>query len=343
VAPPAPRDVALEALQIAAAPGPLADRGHQLLGLLHRAIGFDAAWIGLLDPERRAHDVLVDRGHDARVRSYLATPAVLAEMEHVGVEHWRQGPVRLHESLARVGSSPGWDEYLGPAGLEDSLSLGLFHPDGRYLGILALHTATSSQLDEASRDLLGTLGPTIAAAVDPLRSLSTVAGLVGRAIAGVVLTRQGNALPLPGLPSHALLRTGSSLLSAAATELDHHAHASFLFHNRGRAGPELQIKVTALSCPPDLPEYLLAVALISPAGETFGLTRRELEILGLLVEGWPNARIAAALFVSQSTVTTHVEHILAKLRVPTRAAAGVLALRLGIYIPLSLGAKRGRG
>ena len=85
------------------------------------------------------------------------------------------------------------------------------------------------------------------------------------------------------------------------------------------------------------------MTLISPAGQTFSLTRRELEILGLLVEGWPNARIARALFVSQSTVTTHVEHILAKLRLPTRAAAGVLALRLGLYIPLSLGAERGRG
>jgi DNA-binding CsgD family transcriptional regulator len=343
MAPPAPRDVALEALQIAMAAGPLADRADELLGLLHSTIPFDAAWIGLLDPERRAHDVLVDRGHDARVRSYLATPAALAEMEHVGVEHWHQRPVRLHDYLTRVGSSPSWDEYLGPAGLEDSLGLGLFHPDGRYLGIVALHAATSSQLDEASRDLLGTLGRTIAAAVDPLRSLSTVAGLVGHATAGIVLTRQGNALPLPGLPSHALLRTGSALLSAAATELGHHTYASFLCTYRGRAGPEREIKVTVLSCPPDLPEFLLAVALISPAGQTFGLTRRELEILGLLVEGWPNARIAAALFVSQSTVTTHVEHILAKLRLPTRAAAGVLALRLGLYIPLSLGAKRGRG
>jgi len=179
VARPAPRDVAFEALQIAAAPGPLADRADGLLGLLHSTIPFDAAWIGLLDPERRAHDVLADRGHDARVRSQLATPTVLAEMEHAGMGHWHQGPVRLQESLARGGSSPSWDEYLGPAGLRDSLSIGLLHPDGRYLGVLGLHAETTSQLDEASRDLLGTLGATIAAGVDPLRSLSTVAGSSG--------------------------------------------------------------------------------------------------------------------------------------------------------------------
>jgi DNA-binding CsgD family transcriptional regulator len=339
----APRDVALEALQIAAAPGPLVDRTQELLALLHRTIPFDAAWIGLLDPERRAHQVLVERGYDARVRSYLATPAVLAEMEHLGMEHWRQRPIRLREALATVESSPTWNDYLWPAGLRDSLSLGLFHRDGCYLGILALHAETTSQLDEEDRDLLAMLGATIAAAVDPLRSLSTVAGLVGHATAGVVLTRQGNSLPLPGLPPHAVLRSGSAVLSAAATELDDHTHASFLCPYRGREGPERQIRVTALSCPPDLPRYLVAVMLISPAGETFSLTRRELEILGLLVEGWPNARIAKALFVSHSTVTTHVEHILAKLRLPSRAAAGVLALRLGLYIPLSLGAERDKG
>ena len=88
-----------------------------------------------------------------------------------------------------------------------------------------------------------------------------------------------------------------------------------------------------LSCPPDLPKYLVAVALISPALDLHGLTPRELEILGLLVEGWPNARIAAALFVTARTVATHIEHILAKLAVASRSAAAVLAMRLGLYIP----------
>jgi DNA-binding NarL/FixJ family response regulator len=88
-----------------------------------------------------------------------------------------------------------------------------------------------------------------------------------------------------------------------------------------------------LSCPPDLPKYLVTVALISPALNVYGLTPRELEILGLLVEGWPNARIAAALFVAARTVATHVEHILAELAVARRSAAAVLALRPGLYVP----------
>jgi DNA-binding CsgD family transcriptional regulator len=69
--------------------------------------------------------------------------------------------------------------------------------------------------------------------------------------------------------------------------------------------------------------------LLSPPGDLCGLTRQELAILGLLVEGWPNRRIATALFITGRTVAAHIEHILAKLGTPTRTLAAVRALRLG--------------
>jgi hypothetical protein len=112
--------------------------------------------------------------------------------------------------------------------------------------------------------LLALLTPTIAAAVDPLRSLAVLAGMVAHATAGTVLTRAGDPLPLPGLPSHVLLRPGSRLLPVAVEELDGHQHASFLCPYRERGAGDRQVKVTMLSCPTDLPKYLVAVALISP-------------------------------------------------------------------------------
>jgi DNA-binding CsgD family transcriptional regulator len=51
------------------------------------------------------------------------------------------------------------------------------------------------------------------------------------------------------------------------------------------------------------------------------LTRRELEVLGMLAEGETNARIAQRLVVSQDTVKTHVKHILRKLGVHNRSQA----------------------
>jgi DNA-binding response OmpR family regulator len=58
--------------------------------------------------------------------------------------------------------------------------------------------------------------------------------------------------------------------------------------------------------------------------ERFGLTPRQVEIARLVGEGHTNAEIAAQLGVSFFTVRSHVEHILAKLGVPSRAAVGVL-------------------
>ena len=57
------------------------------------------------------------------------------------------------------------------------------------------------------------------------------------------------------------------------------------------------------------------------------LTKRELEILKLLADGLDQAEIAAQLVISPKTVGTHIEHILEKLRVRSRAQAVAIAYR----------------
>ena len=56
-----------------------------------------------------------------------------------------------------------------------------------------------------------------------------------------------------------------------------------------------------------------------------GLTDRELEVLHLLAEGLSNKEIARAFVISESTVKTHVSHILEKLQVRTRHQAAAYA------------------
>jgi DNA-binding NarL/FixJ family response regulator len=57
------------------------------------------------------------------------------------------------------------------------------------------------------------------------------------------------------------------------------------------------------------------------------LTKREHEVLALLAEGHPQDEIAAELVISPKTVSTHIQHILGKLEVRSRAQAVAVALR----------------
>ena len=75
---------------------------------------------------------------------------------------------------------------------------------------------------------------------------------------------------------------------------------------------------------------------VSPVGPTaFGeeLTARETEVLCLIGRGATNTEIAAALYVSEGTVKTHIGHVFAKLALRDRAAAIVWAFDHGLVIP----------
>jgi DNA-binding NarL/FixJ family response regulator len=63
------------------------------------------------------------------------------------------------------------------------------------------------------------------------------------------------------------------------------------------------------------------LALTSPAGNPYGLTDRELEVLRHLSAGATNKAIAAELVLSVRTVDRHVSNIFAKLGVSSRTEA----------------------
>jgi len=60
------------------------------------------------------------------------------------------------------------------------------------------------------------------------------------------------------------------------------------------------------------------------------MSSREREVLELMALGLTNRQIGARLWISETTVKTHVSHILAKLKQPNRTQAILSAMALGL-------------
>lgn len=71
---------------------------------------------------------------------------------------------------------------------------------------------------------------------------------------------------------------------------------------------------------------------VEDATPPYGITQRELEVLTLLAGGLSNAEVAERLWASVRTVTTHVERLLTKLEVRTRAAAAAVAVEESLLL-----------
>ena len=313
--------------------GTTSERAQSMLEALRTVVPFDGAWLALADPLGHGYHSLASVDLDDRVVDLFSGPQAAHDIETAGVDRDRP-PVSLSDLPYPAEELPTWAECLIPAGFHECLSVALFAHGGRHVGFLTVLFESRQPPSPVARRRLGRLAPVLAQGIDPLRSLLIAARLVRGATAGVVLRADGGCQALPGLRVDALLVAHSPVLAAARERIgDGNVYASFLWPLGGSHAPGGHVRVTVLAAPEDVPPGLTAVALLSPVTDLHGLTPRELEVLGLLVEGCSNHEIARTLVVAPRTVAAHMEHVLVKLGAPTRTLAAVRAERDGLYAP----------
>jgi DNA-binding CsgD family transcriptional regulator len=321
-----------EMSEIAATTVPLVDRAQGLVDMLDRWLPVEATWLALSDPGSNIYTTVGSTGLGRSVLGYLDRPSVAREIRMANL-HRNRSPVSVAELPVPAAELPTWAECLTPTGFREGLGVPLFEPGGPYLGMLTLLFSSGKAPSAALRTRLTDVRPLIARGVSPLRSLLAIARFVQNATAGAVLYRDGTTYPLPGLEDHPLLIADSPVVAIArGALLANQVYRSFMWPVEDRSGITCHVRVTVLAAT-DASNLVLGTVVVRSDVDCRGLTPRELQVLGLLVDGCSNQQIARRLTVAVRTVAAHVEHILDKLDTPTRTMAAVRAEREGCYVP----------
>jgi hypothetical protein len=314
-------------------PVSIAERARRILQVLGPVFGYGAASIALRDPERQIRIPLASVGDVEALHAYWSSAEADAELARLGLN--RPGPPLLSTELsAPAAETVYWRRYLAPAGFRGGIDAALFTADGRHVGHLTVLTEADARPSPADRDLTGVLTPRIARAVDRLPAIRLFVGIVPNIVAGVVLTRAGNTLPLPGLPTDPLLVAGSPVVAEAVEWLTvGDPYATFL-HPALDTGSGALLRVTVLDCAAEVADHLRAALVLSAEPDLRGLPRHDLQVLGLLVAGWEDEeRIAAALHSTTEDVAEAFRRGMHLLGTSSRTGLAVRALREGLFLP----------
>jgi DNA-binding NarL/FixJ family response regulator len=155
---------------------------------------------------------------------------------------------------------------------------------------------------------------------------------------------------LPGLTALKRVATSARVLVLTTFDLDEYVHEALRLGAAGFvlkeseparliaaiaavASGEMQFSPTVMRRL--VAAYLRGDTAVSPWGSVGldGLTDREREVLRLVGTGLTNATIATRLTVTEGTVKTHLNRVMTKLRLTSRAQAVVMAYESGLVIP----------
>jgi DNA-binding NarL/FixJ family response regulator len=309
---------------ISADPGHPAHVARDVLYRLHESMNFDAAAMCSYDPETGKHDTLFQVGYDTGVLRYLNQGFVTDDPAFVTMRLGRHQPLRWCDVPEYAQTFSARSVFM-PHGYQEGISTLLFKADGSYTGTLHLSFLTPKPLRPKAQRSLAALQPRLATVTDPLRSNSSTGWEqhVRTGFASGFLTSRGDLTELPGA-NQKIDHSDPRLLDVIRRAASSGGTAPHKFWVR-TSGKDVLVQMA--------PVYRGHVVTLSSPPLPFGLTSRELEVLGLLARGLTNPEIGIELSLGSRTVGTHVEHILSKMGCTSRTGAVALAAAQSIVPP----------
>jgi DNA-binding CsgD family transcriptional regulator len=301
-----------------------AERTDEIIDQLGKFIPIKGALVSYVDPAAGDRRLLTSLGYSSPLVDYLNSGdfhSELIEPFSLPLGGW---PVRERDLPVDPLSLRCISEFFRPAGLVEGMLSALVTADGRYVGFIDISRGDGKPPSDEACAVVGYIAPTLANIVDPLQSARWLAATVADDCVAIGLIGDTLVVPLRGTPDPDLLDPTGVLHRTATRLLTGTLSTTAFLSPRALGGWHA---CRAFRCRDEI--LVLAVRNVA---RPHGLTRRELEVLTLLVDGCSNAKIAAQLWITTRTVKAHVEHILEKLAVPTRAAAVGRAIQEGLVL-----------
>ncbi|MEW9529449.1 response regulator transcription factor [Microbispora sp. NPDC049125] len=279
---------------------------HGAMTALREVIPVEAYEFVAFDPATGRHRSLVSAG-------YARVDADAAE-EYAGLDAYRRA-MSLRAPV--VMGSPGTERYfrrhLEPYGWRAGITTPLFLSGGRYTGLL--HVTSREDLPPEAGPVISAVSPALAHLTDLTRCVIDPVGLPP-GFHAAAFERGGRRREVAGWPASEALAGEPAMAELARRFIDsRELSRRGLWQDGAGQWREVRIHRAGVGFHGSIQGAVIAER---PCALPYDLTSREVEVLTHVAQGDSNPQIAAALVLSVRTVTTHLEHIFAKLGCDSR-------------------------
>lgn len=303
------------------------DQATQVTRLLRDLVKSEAMSLVAMDPVTGTHRALANDGYTDRTMSYVidgfvhTCPAyAIAREKDTHSMRWRDYKRDWNLNLPDTFTA---QQFLMPDGFREGSTMCLRLADGRYIGAIHMSWAKEAHATDECRELTERFQPILLNICDQLRTPQLLADELAPNSYALAVSPNGFAFHLPNRSPGPHLGEGGELRRLVLEKLKSSQPRSFVWPDE--AGHCHKVTIT-----PCRGNILLVTEQCMPW--PYSLSLREIQILHLVTSGASNPDIAEQLFVSPRTVSTHIEHILAKMSCESRTRLAALAVAEGLLL-----------